>query len=103
MVCSAVDEFLLIRPIGQISAIGLGIPGVVRDDGVISQIPSIPSWDGIQIEKRMAQRYSVPIFVENDVKLMTIQLASDNLQAAANLANFLDAIAVVITVRLHQL
>lgn len=72
LVCSAVDEFLLIRPIGQISAIGLGIPGVVRDDGVIAQIPSIPSWDGIQIEKRMAQRYSVPIFVENDVKLMTV-------------------------------
>lgn len=71
-VCSVLDDFLKLRPIELVRAIGLGIPGVVRDDGIITQIPSIPSWNGIHLERCLAQRFGIPIFVENDVKLMTV-------------------------------
>lgn len=71
-VCQAIDEFLKIRPIEKISAIGLGIPGIVNEAGVVSQIPSIPSWDGIILKDQLSERYPVPVYVENDVKLMTV-------------------------------
>lgn len=74
VICNAIDEFLKIRTIEQISAIGLGIPGVVGGNGVISHIPSIPFWHGIKLEKLISKRYNVPVFVENDVKLMTVGL-----------------------------
>lgn len=72
LICTVIDEFLKLRPIEQVRAIGLGIPGVVRGDGTITQIPSIPSWNGIQLEKWLVKRFGIPVFVENDVKLMTV-------------------------------
>ena len=32
----------------EIAAIGLGVPGVVKD-GVVTSIPNIPSWEGVDV------------------------------------------------------
>lgn len=55
-----------------IKAIGIGIPGVVLHNNVIVSIPSIPSWEGVNIKEILSQKIGHKIFLENDVKLATI-------------------------------
>ena len=55
----------------EIKAIGLGVPGVVKRDKRITNISSIPGWTDLNLEDMISERYHIPVFVENDVKLTT--------------------------------
>ena len=68
----AADSFLSLIPCEKLNAIGLGIPGVIVADNHIEAIPTVPCWDGIDLQSIFEDRYHVPVFIENDVKLMTI-------------------------------
>lgn len=68
------DSFLKEIPSGRLSAIGLGIPGVIDPHNIIIAIPTVPCWEGIDLITLLRERYHVPVFLENDVKLMTIGL-----------------------------
>lgn len=56
----------------KLNAIGLGIPGVIDADNHVNAIPTIPCWEGIDLQAMFEERYHVPVFIENDVKLMTV-------------------------------
>ena len=43
----------------EIAAIGLGVPGVVKD-GVVTSIPNIPSWEGVDVAHVLAGSAPVP-------------------------------------------
>jgi glucokinase len=68
------DIFSIIRtfetsPIsrGRISAIGLGLPGIIDlKPGVISTSPNFPNWGNFSIRKMLSQRIEIPLFLEND-------------------------------------
>ena len=68
------DTFLKEIPPGRLNAIGLGIPGVIDRQNVIIAIPTVPCWEGVNLIALLEERYHVPVFLENDVKLMTIGL-----------------------------
>ena len=53
-------------------AIGIGIPGVVDEKGVISCIPSIPQWEGLCLKGELDKRFTIPSYVENNAKLTAI-------------------------------
>lgn len=51
--------------------VGMGIPGAVRSDGTVFSIPKIPSWEGEIIFQKLEERLGLPVYLENDVKVMT--------------------------------
>lgn len=55
----------------MIKAIGLGVPGVVKD-GSVTNIPNIPSWEGQNLSKLLKDRYQIPVILENDINLTTL-------------------------------
>lgn len=67
-----VDSYLSMVPSEKLNAIGLGIPGVIDSDNKISAIPTVPCWEGTDLQTILEERYHVPVFIENDVKLMTV-------------------------------
>lgn len=70
----------------NVNAIGIGIPGVVLSSHEITAVPSLPDLEGINIEHVLAQKYSIPVLVENDVKLMTVGYHSKNMPNISNMA-----------------
>lgn len=57
---------------GELWAIGIGVPGSVefRTGRPIS--PIMPGWDGFPIRESFAERYRVPVWVDNDVNVLAL-------------------------------
>ena len=53
-------------------AIGIGLPGVVDENGIVSCIPSIPQWEGVNLKAELDKRFTIPSYVENNAKLTAI-------------------------------
>lgn len=70
-----IDHLILQAENHKISAIGLGIPGVVRKNR-ITNIPQIPFWEGYYLGKELEQKYNCPVFIENDINLAASGLYS---------------------------
>ncbi len=67
-----VDGYLSHFGRDTIKAIGVGVPGVVSNDGDISSVPMIPSWENFPLKEALEKKYHIPAFIENDVKLMAV-------------------------------
>ena len=70
---AAIDQLIVKCEHHDIAAIGIGVPGVVNN-GVITEIPFIPCWEGQQIGDVLFDKYKLPILLENDVNLAVIGL-----------------------------
>jgi len=79
---------LLMDETEKVKAIGVGIPGVVLSGGEIVSIPSIPSFEGANLQNMLEEHYHLPVFVENDVKLMTIGYYTKNMKKLDNIVFF---------------
>jgi glucokinase-like ROK family protein len=54
-------------------AVGIGVPGPVEFAvGKPIAPPIMPGWDGYPVRDRLAERYRVPAWVDNDVNLMAL-------------------------------
>ena len=74
-----VDErfHALLREVGRdddvVRGIGIGVPGPVEyATGRPRNPPIMPGWDGYPIPERFADRYRVPVLVDNDVNIMAL-------------------------------
>lgn len=57
----------------QVIAIGMGVPGPVDfDNGQPVNPPLMPHWDSFSIRDYLAEEYTAPVFVDNDVNLMAL-------------------------------
>jgi predicted NBD/HSP70 family sugar kinase len=55
----------------DVHGIGIGVPGPVEHaTGRPRNPPIMPGWDGYPIPERFADRYGVPVLVDNDVNIM---------------------------------
>jgi glucokinase-like ROK family protein len=61
------------RPTGQaIRGIGIGAPGITQhSEGIVTWAPSL-NWRNLPLKKLLAERYDLPVFVENDVNLAAL-------------------------------
>lgn len=60
-----------VPPGAELYGIGVGLPGPVEfASGKPVNPPIMPGWDGYPVRVRLADRYSVPVWVDNDVNLM---------------------------------
>ena len=58
---------------GKVSAVGIGIPGlVVYPQGVVQTCANLPGWEQIPLRAHLQRRLDLPILVDNDVNLMTL-------------------------------
>ena len=61
------------RPLGDIAAVGVGLPGPVdHGTGRPAQPPQMPGWDAFDVPARLQQRLLVPVVVDNDVNIMAL-------------------------------
>lgn len=81
--CKAIDD-LLEHAGGNVKAIGIGVPGVVKSNDLISNIPSIPEWEGLNLKGIIEGKYNISTFVENDVKLTTVGFYHNELKQRYN-------------------
>jgi len=57
----------------QILGIGIGLPGAVDPQkGIVKSLPNIPNWKNVPLKKMMQSRLSIPVFLDNDAKLIVL-------------------------------
>lgn len=57
----------------QVSAIGIGVPSVVdRAKGIVYNVQNIPSWDEVPLKSILQERFSVPVYVNNDANCFAL-------------------------------
>jgi glucokinase-like ROK family protein len=58
---------------GDLWGIGIGVPGPVDfGSGCVVAPPIMPGWGEFPIRETFAERYNVPVWVDNDVNVMTL-------------------------------
>lgn len=55
----------------SVKAIGIGVPGLVSN-GRVYDVVNIPVWKEISLQQIMQDRYSVPVFVNNDANCFSL-------------------------------
>ena len=61
------------RPIEDLSAIGIGLPGPVEHStGRPINPPIMPGWDRFDVPGHLQETYPVPVLVDNDVNIMAL-------------------------------
>jgi len=89
-VADSVNSFILSRqlPRSVILGVGIGLPGPVDTlKGTVHFLPNIPGWKNVEFKKILERKTKLPVFIDNDVKLMT--LAEHKIGSARGYANAL--------------
>jgi len=57
----------------DIAGIGIGLPGLVDNAaGIVRFLPNIPGWRNVRLKAILENKLKLPVFVDNDVKLITL-------------------------------
>ncbi len=61
------------RPVAELAAIGIGLPGPVEhSSGRAINPPIMPGWDRFDVPAHVRRTYDVPVLVDNDVNIMAL-------------------------------
>ena len=61
------------RPLADLAAIGIGLPGPVEHStGRPINPPIMPGWDRYDVPGHLQQAYALPVLVDNDVNIMAL-------------------------------
>jgi len=74
-VTSAIAELLeeTKRPVRDLAAVGIGLPGPVEhSSGRPINPPIMPGWDRYDVPGHLQRTYAVPVLVDNDVNIMAL-------------------------------
>ena len=57
----------------HITGVGIGLPGLVDyEKGFVRFLPNIPGWKGVHLKSILQKLVKLPVFVDNDVKIITL-------------------------------
>ena len=62
----------------KVGAIGIGVPAIVDENGVIHECVNIPSWDVVDIKSDFEKRFGVPVSVKNDCNCYALGIKSSS-------------------------
>lgn len=61
------------RLFDQCVGLGVGLPGIIdRETGILRVADTLKGWKGIDLRSAFTRELQLPVFVENDVKAMTL-------------------------------
>lgn len=89
-IVDAIDSLILTQRLKRCSilGVGIGLPGPIDTlKGRVHFLPNIPGWKEVELKKIMEQKTKLPVFIDNDAKLMT--LAEHQAGAARKYSNAL--------------
>ena len=59
--------------IGDLAALGAGVPGPLDpEEGMVISAPNLPGWHNVPLAAMIGERLTLPVFIENDVRLGTL-------------------------------
>lgn len=57
----------------DIIGVGVGLPGLIDvAKGIVRILPNIPGWIDVPFKETMEHRLDIPVFIENDVNMITL-------------------------------
>ncbi len=56
----------------NIQSIGIGVPGLVTDDGIVIESPNFPDWHYVNIKNTLERTLNIPVNIENDANLFAL-------------------------------
>lgn len=57
----------------NIASIGIGVPGLVNnEEQLVYDVVYIPAWKKVALKKLMEERYTIPVYVENDANCFAL-------------------------------
>ncbi|MEM1486260.1 ROK family transcriptional regulator [Oscillospiraceae bacterium PP1C4] len=71
-----IDKGFAMAGAQKVSSIGIAVPGTVHS-GEISNIPTVPQWEGFDMKSDLFNRYGIPIVIENDTNAATIGIHNE--------------------------
>ncbi len=67
------DIYILIERLlkmnSDIKTLGIGVPGVINNDGVVVIAPNLPGWKNINLRKLIKENFELPLAIENDANV----------------------------------
>ncbi len=74
-IIDSINSFILNQGLRRcdILGVGIGVPGPVDTfRGIVHFLPNIPGWKEVKLNSILKQRIDLPVFIDNDAKLMTL-------------------------------
>ncbi len=74
-IADSINSFILRQGIARnsVSGVGIGLPGPVDTfKGVVHFLPNIPGWREVGLKKILERKTALPVFIDNDAKLMAL-------------------------------
>lgn len=66
----------IINSFSGFDAVGIGMPGPIRTNGTVIQLPNIPNFKSVNLKKILEKKYKVKVNVMNDAKAFTLAEAT---------------------------
>lgn len=66
------SEILRFDEFKFISAISIGMPGLINSDGVVITSPNFPEWKEFRVKEILSYEFNCPVYVENDANLFAL-------------------------------
>jgi glucokinase len=86
---SRIESFLdhVLHKFPEIISLGIGVPGVVSNEGIIKIAPNLKGWVNINLKGHLNKKYKIPIAIDNDAN--TASLAEMVLGAGKKVKDFI--------------
>lgn len=66
------DELIRFDEYSNIQSIGIGVPGLVTNDGIVIESPNFPEWHEVNFKEIIENALKVPVRIENDANLFAL-------------------------------
>lgn len=68
-----IEGLILQKKPSKIIAVGMGVPGIVNPaEGIVYSSPHFPEWHDFPIAQKLSAHISLPVFIDNDAKLIAL-------------------------------
>ena len=71
----------------KIKSVGIGVPGIVSDEGTVLISPNLPGWINLPLKQKLTETVNLPLAIDNDAN--TAAIAELELGAGKDLNNFI--------------
>ena len=56
----------------EVTGIGIGVPGLVDEEGILYDIQNIPSWKKVPLKQILQEHFELPVYINNDANCFAL-------------------------------